>query len=320
MLSRRHLRVKVLQALYAYFQSGDSDILHGERQLLLSINKLYELFIWQFSFLIELTRFAEQRMEENRLKHFPTEDDLNPSLNFINNKILKSIDNNRDFRKKEALYKINWAEDQDLVRKFYNMMRETTEYEQYINIQEPTIQSDKKFISFVIEMLFTRFELLQSYYEEKSIFFVDDYHLVTELMLKFLKFLDKDFDDFSVLPAIFRTENDEINEDLQFVKDLFRKTVNHSEEYADLIADYTSNWEQDRIAVMDMLILKIALTELVDFKSIPIKVSMNEYIEISKYFSTDRSSIFINGILDKMIQDFKEEGKIVKTGRGLLNE
>jgi N utilization substance protein B len=320
MLSRRHLRVKVLQALYAYFQSGNSDILLGEKQLLLSINKLHELFFWQFSFLIELTRFAEQRIEENRHKHFPTPEDLNPSLNFVQNKLLSAINDNRDFRRKEDLYKINWSQEQEMVRKFYQLLRESPDYDQYMKIENPTFTVDKKFVYSIIEKLFTDFELLESFYEEKSIYFVDDFHLVSELMLKFLKFFDKDFNEFSTFPGIYRTDNDEVNEDLVFVKDLFRKTIGHSEEYGELIAGYTSNWEQERIAVMDMLILKIALTELVEFRSIPVKVSMNEYIEISKYFSTSRSSIFINGILDKMIQDFRKEGRIVKTGRGLLDE
>lgn len=320
MLSRRQLRVKVLQSLYAYFQSGNQDILQGERQLLLSINKLHELFIYQLSFLIESTRFAEQRIEENRKKHFPTEDDLNPSLNFVHNKVLTLIDNNRDFRKKEDLYKINWSQEQELVRRFYQIMRETTEYEQYIKIDNPTFNQDKKFIGFLIEKLFTKFELLQFFYEEKSIYFVDDFHLVSELILRFIKFLDEKSGKINQLPSIYRTEEDEVNEDLVFVKDLFRKTITHSEEYGKLIAGYTSNWEQDRIAVMDMLILKMALTELVEFPAIPVKVSMNEYIEISKYFSTSRSSIFVNGILDRMIHDFKEDGRILKRGRGLLDE
>lgn len=320
MLSRRHLRVKVLQSLYAFFQSGNSDMLLGEKQLLLSINKLHELFFWQFSFLIEVTRFAEQRLEENRHKHFPTSDDLNPSMNFVQNKLLSAINDNRDFKRKEDLYKMNWSQEQEMVRKFYQKLREMPDYDQYMKLENPTFAVDKKFIITIIEKIFTDFELLESFYEEKSIYFVDDFHLVSELMLKFLKFLDKDFNEFSKFPGIYRTDNDDINEDLVFVKDLFRKTISHSEEYGELIADYTSNWEQERIAVMDMLILKIALTELVEFNSIPVKVTMNEFIEISKYFSTSRSSIFVNGILDKMIQDFKKEGRIVKTGRGLLDE
>ena len=319
MLSRRHLRVKVLQALYAYFQSGNARIDQGEKQLLLSINKLYELFIYQLSFLVETTRFADFRLEENKGKHLPTAEDLNPNMRFAQNKILSKISTNRDFLKKEHLYKINWSEEKELVRRFYVSMRESDAYEQYMSKPVNTIEDDKKFVLYIIEHLFTEFELLQSFYEEKSIFFVDDYHLVSYLAMKFIKFMDKDFDDLTPLPDLLKTEKDDDNEDLDFVKELFRETIQHSDEWGKLIASSTSNWELERIAVMDVLILKMALTELTVFKSIPIKVSMNEYIDISKYFSTARSKVFVNGILDKLIIDMKASGQIVKTGRGLLD-
>ncbi|KAF0129066.1 MAG: N utilization substance protein B [Bacteroidetes bacterium] len=319
MLSRRHLRVKVLQALYAYFQSGNARIDQGEKQLLLSINKLYELYIYQLSFLVETTRFADFRLEENKGKHLPTAEDLNPNMRFAQNKILSKISTNRDFLKKEHLYKINWSEEKELVRRFYVSMRESDAYEQYMSKPVNSIEDDKKFVLYIIEHLFTEFELLQSFYEEKSIFFVDDYHLVSYLAMKFIKFMDKDFDDLTPLPDLLKTEKDDDNEDLDFVKELFRETIQHSDEWGKLIASSTSNWELERIAVMDVLILKMALTELTVFKSIPIKVSMNEYIDISKYFSTARSKVFVNGILDKLIVDMKASGQIVKTGRGLLD-
>lgn len=320
MLSRRHLRVKVLQALYAYFQSGGDGLDRGEKQLLLSINKLYELFIYQLSFLVETVRFAEQRIEENKKKHFPTADDLNPNLRFVNNRILRLIAENADFQKKERLYKINWGQDQDLVRRYYYILRESEAYAKYMESDADSFNADRKFIMLAAEKYFTEFELLQSFYEEKSIFFVDDYHLVTYLLVKFLKHLDSDFGPSSSLPDIFRTAHDEINEDLLFVKKLFRETILNSVEYEQIIADSTSNWEKERIATMDMLIIKMALAELIYFPFIPVKVSLNEYIDISKYFSTARSKVFVNGILDKLIHEFKASGKIVKQGRGLLDE
>jgi N utilization substance protein B len=320
MLSRRHLRVKVLQALYAYFQSGNAKIDQGENQLILSINKLYELFIYQLSFLIETAHFAERRLEDNKGKHLPTAEDLNPNLRFSENIFLKTINNNRDFQKKENLYKINWSQEQEMVRRFYNIIRETEEYERYMNNPVSGFETDKKFIMFIVDQLFVDFELLQSFYEEKSIFFVDDFHLVSYLLLNFIKFTDKKFNENDNLPTIFKTENDETNEDSIFVKHLFRKTILQSEEWGKIIAASTSNWELERIAIMDMIILKMALTELTEFKSIPIKVTLNEYIDISKYFSTARSKIFVNGILDKLIADFNESCRIVKTGRGLMEQ
>lgn len=320
MLSRRHLRIKVLQALYAYFQSGNTSIEQGEKQLILSINKLFELFIYQLSFLIETARFAERRLEEGKKKHLPTADDLNPNMRFAQNSILGLINDNKDFRRFENLYKINWSQEQEMVRKFYLEIKDSPDFEKYMSGESSSFAAEKKFLINIAEKYFSTFELLQSFYEEKSIYFVDDYHLVTYMIVKFFKFMEKDFDINTKLPTIFRTEHDEEDEDQDFVKRLFRETILHSEAYGKLVADSTSNWEQERIAIMDMIILKMALTELTCFPSIPVKVTMNEYIDISKYFSTARSKVFVNGILDKLIQQFRAEGLVVKTGRGLLDE
>ncbi|MBZ0243041.1 MAG: transcription antitermination protein NusB, partial [Bacteroidales bacterium] len=286
--------------------------------MILSINKLYELFIWQLSFLIELSRFAENRMEENKKKHFPTAEDLEPNHRFINNKALKILNDNKDFKRYENLYKINWSEGQEVVRKFYNQMREAPEYQKYMLSESNDFEEDKKFLILLAERYFADQELLESFYEEKSIYFVDDYHLISYLLIKFFKGMDESFNEWTAMPDILKTAKEEDNEDLDFVKKLFRNTLIKGEEYATMISATTANWEQDRIAVMDMLILKMALAEIFTFRSIPIKVSMNEYIDISKFYSTPRSKIFVNGVLDRLIQTLKAEGKIVKTGRGLL--
>ncbi|MCE1200568.1 MAG: transcription antitermination factor NusB [Bacteroidia bacterium] len=319
MLSRRHLRVKVLQALYAWFQSGSTSLDQGDKQLILSINKLYELFIYQLSFIVELTRFAERRIEDNRKKLLPTDEDLNPNMRFVNNRLIAAIDNNRDFRRKEALYHINWAEEQEMVRRFYYMLRETTAFQLYMSQPRESFNEDRKLVLFIIENLFAEFELLQSFYEEKSIYFVDDYHLVSYLLLLFVRHIKEDeFKADTPLPGLLKTEHEEENEDLEFAKQLFRKTIFRSGDWDKEIAKVVDNWELERIAVMDVLIIKMALTELTEFESIPVKVTLNEYIDISKYFSTAKSKVFVNGILDRLVSDFRQQGRIRKTGRGLL--
>lgn len=319
MLSRRHLRVKVLQALYAWFQSGSTSLDQGDKQLILSINKLYELFIYQLSFITELARYADRRLEENKKKLLPSEEDLNPNMRFVHNRVIAAIDNNRDFRRKEARYHINWADEQEMVRRFYNLLRETTEYQLYMSQPRASFADDRKIIQFIIENLFAEFELLQSYYEEKSIYFVDDYHLVSYLLLMFVRHLkENEFTDQTPLPELLKTEHDEQNEDLEFAKQLFRKTIFRSQDWDKEIAKAVDNWELERIAVMDVLIIKMALTELTEFESIPVKVTLNEYIDISKYFSTAKSKVFVNGILDRLVTDFRQKGLIRKTGRGLL--
>lgn len=308
----------MLQAVYAYSQSGNTNLDQGEKQLLLSINKLYELFIWQLSFLIELTRFAENRIEENKHKHFPTPEDLNPNMRFVNNRLLALINENKDFQRYENLYKTNWGDEKELIRKNYNLMRETSDYQKYMSSRDDSFDNDRRFLMQLIEKNFAEFELLQFFYEEKSIFFVDDYHLVSYLLIKFFKEMKENFDASTLLPRLLKTENDEINIDLLFVKTLFRQVILNDAEFTKLISDATPNWDEDRIAIMDLIIIKIALAELIYFPTIPIKVTLNEYIDLSKFFSTPKSKLFVNGVLDKLIHQLKESGQIKKTGRGLV--
>lgn len=319
MINRRFLRVKVLQAVYAYLGSGEDVVENGVKHLLESIDKMKDLFVWQLSFLVETKRFAENRIEENKRKNFPTQEDLHPNMRYVENKVLNALENNRDLRKEEERLKINWADHQDIVRNYYNMMRDTQEYKDYMSDSVDNFEHDKKFIVKMINEYFADLDLLQDFYEEKSIFFVDDYHLVSSMLVKFFADMKASFNEFSLLPTIYKTENDAVNEDKEFVKNLFRQVLKHDDEYGKLVGANTSNWEKERVCVMDMIILKLALTEFLCFPYIPVKVTMNEYIEISKYFSTPKSKIFVNGILDRILKKLTEENAIVKKGIGLLD-
>lgn len=320
MLNRRFLRIKVLQALYAYIESGETNINNGIKNLLESIDKLYELFIWQLSFLVETKRYAENKITENKHKYIPTYEDLHPNLKYVNNRLLNLIEDNIDFKKQEAALKINWADDhQDVVKKYYAMMKDTQEYKKYMAAKTDSFAEDRKFIVTMITNYFADLDVLQDFYEDKSIYFCDDYHLVSSMLIEFISKM-KNFDVNSKLPSIYKEDTAEKNADEKFIQDLFRDTMSHYEEFGQLIADNTNNWEKERICLMDMIILKMALTEFVCFPFIPVKVSMNEYIEISKYFSTPKSKIFVNGILDKLAKKLTEAGKIKKNGIGLLDK
>ncbi len=319
MINRRFLRVKVLQAVYAYLGSGEDVVENGVKHLFESIDKMKDLFVWQLSFLVETKRFAENRIEENKRKNFPTQEDLYPNMRYVDNKVLNALENNRDLRKEEERLKINWADHQDIVRNYYNMMRDTQEYKDYMSDSVDNFDHDKKFIVKMINEYFADLDLLQDFYEEKSIFFVDDYHLVSSMLVKFFADMKASFNEFSLLPTIYKTEKDAVNEDKEFVKNLFRQVLKHDDEYGKLVGANTSNWEKERVCVMDMIILKLALTEFLCFPYIPVKVTMNEYIEISKYFSTPKSKIFVNGILDRILKKLTEENAIVKKGIGLLD-
>jgi len=319
MLTRRHLRIKVLTSLYAFFQSLNEDIALGEKELFRSIHKLYEIYIYQLSLLVEIVDFAKKRLDDNKHKFFPTEDDLNPSTRFIENRFIRQLSLNRDFNRYVNVYKINWSEQTEMIRKLYTTVRDSQDYKYYMESGNDNYNNDKEILISIIKKQIIDSEILHFFFEEKSIYWSDDFYTSSLLVIKTLKSFKESWDENHSLPKIFqKNEDQEPDEDEQFVKNLFRKTIIRSDEFAGLIQDKAKNWEMDRIAVMDILLLKMALTELTEFQSIPIKVTMNEYIDLAKMYSTPKSKIFVNGILDKLIVDLKNQNIIVKSGRGLL--
>jgi N utilization substance protein B len=319
MLSRRHLRIKALQALYAFTQSHNDNLVLGEKDLLKSINKLYEIFIYQLSLLLEVVEYAEKRLEENKQKFFPTSEDLAPNRRFIDNLFLKQMNENKDLARYVNTYKISWADQGEMIRKLYISMRELPEYQEYMKKPNSTYFDDKEIAQQIVKKVFTRSELLQFFYEEKNIHWSDDFYAANLLVAKTIKSWDVSWDETQRLPLLFKEQvGGGDNEDREFLVQLFRKTIVKDEEYTALIENKVKNWEMDRIAVMDILLIKMAIVELLEFPSIPIKVTLNEYIELAKMFSTPKSKIFINGILDKMIVELKANKKIKKMGRGLI--
>ncbi len=318
MLYRRHLRIKALQALYSFYTGGTDDLVKGEKELLNSISKVYELFIWQLSFMVEVKRFAAMRLEENKKKYFPTEEDLNPNLKFINNRVLNYIEDNEDFKRKENLFRVNWADEQNMILKFNKEMRESEYFKKYMNNGKNSLEDDKIFMIKFIDLQLSRFDLLQSFYEEKSVYFTDGYNLVTILLLKFVDTLSVKNNAHTPLPEIYKASPAQSNDDREFLRKLYRKVILEDDELNDILKTRTKNWDYNRIPLMDLLLLKMAIIELTEMPTVPVKVTLNEYIELTKYFSTLKSKTFVNGVLDKLIRDFKEVGKIKKLGRGLV--
>ena len=320
MLSRRHLRVKVLQALYAFFQSDGDDIAVGEKQLIKSTDKLYELYIYQLSFLIKLVDYSLNRIEEAKKKFYPTEEDLHPNTRLVDNRFVKQIEDNKDFRRWRDKLKINWRDEENLFHKFLHELKNDPDYIRFINQPGRSYSDDKELISLIVTNYLPEFELLRNYYEDLSIFWSDeDYDISLMMLIKTVKFYKESWGPEHHLPPLFKDEAEEDNdEDRQFMLKLFRYCILRSEENGKLIEEQAENWELERIAIMDIIIMKMALTELTVFPSIPVKVTINEYIEISKSYSSIKSKLFINGILDKLVLKLKEDGRIRKTGRGLM--
>jgi len=319
MLSRRHIRIKVLQALYAYTQLDSENLVYGEKQLLKHFDKVYDLFIYQLSLLVEIREFAEERMIEAKKKYYPSKEELNPNEKFIRNSFLVQLAQNKDLEKKAEAIHVNWKTETELIRKLYNQIRESESYKSYLADSDSSYKADKLLIEKLIDEVIIPNETLHFYFEEINLNWTDDYFLVAQLVLITISAYKPSWDAGKDLPTLFKDELDEDGgQDLAFAKQLFKKTIINSTSYLELIKPRIMNWEIDRVALIDLIILKMSLVELLEMPSIPIKVTMNEYIEISKYFSTPKSKIFINGILDNLIVELKASGKLIKSGRGLV--
>jgi N utilization substance protein B len=313
MLSRRHLRIKVLQALYGSLKDESESIGAGERALFKSVDSIYELFIYQLSFLVELRIFGEKLIQERKQKRLPTKEDLNPNTTFIENPVLIALENNSNFKKKVSEFKINWTEDIDTIRKMYHQIHEAPFFVEYMNGKNEFVDH-KNILVKIFKGFIADSETMQFIFEEKSIHWVDDHYFVCGYVVKYLKGLNSNFSDKSPLPELYK----DLEDDIEFVKNLYRFTLVEEQSLEKIIMKKAKNWESDRIATVDMLLMKMAVCELMKMTSIPVKVTLNEYIDISKSYSTPKSKIFINGVLDKIVPELKKDNLLNKKGRGLI--
>ncbi|MDF1576187.1 MAG: transcription antitermination factor NusB [Bacteroidales bacterium] len=315
MISRRQLRIKALQSLYAYYTTGREDMNRSEKELHLNIGKAFELYHYLLLLMIDVTLYAESRIEIARKKRIPTHEDLHPNTRFINNRLLNQLRNNEQLLRFVGQHKLNWVNHPELIREVYTRLVESEEYRAYMNAEENAYAEDKRLITYIYTHIIFSSERLDSIMEEQSIYWNDDLEFITSMIVKtFKKFKEEDGPE-KLLMDLYKNQ-----EDKDYVVKLFRQTILHRDEYVEYIKENTRNWDLERIAFMDILIMQIAIAELIAFPSIPTKVTLNEYLEISKFYSTSKSNIFINGVLDKVVMQLKEEKKIKKTGRGLIGE
>ena len=287
--------------------------------MLNSTGKIYELITYQLSFLQAIRKFAEIRIEEGKKKFYPTEEDLNPNTKFVNNRFLKQLSENRDYLRKMNAYKVNWHDEEVIVRKLYLEVRSSELYSNYMKSDTDNYYGDKSFCLKIFRDIIAWSPSLVTFYEEKNIYWADDIETANALVLKIIKGMKASDDEFQPQPSLYNVDGKtDPDEDKKFLTQLYLKTILKSNEYETLIAEKTKNWEINRIAILDIIFIKMALTEFLEFSSIPVKVTLNEYIELSKFYSTPKSRVFINGILDKMIIDLKKQKKLVKIGRGLI--
>ena len=315
MLNRRHLRIKVLQILYAFFQSKEIDVVKAQNELLLSVERMYDLYLYLLLTIPELKRAAETNNENRKNKLRPNESDLMPNLKWVENSLVLKIEESKELNKVSSARKVNWlgAENQEIFRKMFLQVKDSETYFEFMENGLKDFEEDKKFALALFKNEIINSEFLHNYIEDKSIYWLDDIDLCCSMALKTLKTAAPD-KEISIL-SLYKEDDDE----KEFILNLCRDTIEMDVENEKLIEILAVNWEVDRIAKMDVLLLKMALVELQTCSNIPTKVTMNEYIEISKFYSTPKSNLFINGILDKAISQLTKEKKIKKIGRGLVS-
>jgi len=306
MISRRLLRLKAMQMIYSFYQKLHGDINQAEKELFESIHKTYELYHYLILLLIDIKDYAYRKLEINKNKFIKSDNIKDYSENFVNNQLIKLLEENYLLQTFLNNYKFNWNIYPDLIPSLYN---------EYMSIKKTEFKDDKKIVLQILTDIFPYSVDLNQTLEEASIFWNDDLEFVISNIITTLKKFKPEFGSQNKLMPMYRC-----NDDIEFIKNLFRKTLLRHDEHIQIVDKYLKNWDVERVAQLDIIIIEMAITELYYMEEVPTKVTLNEYIEISKYYSTEKSSLFINGILDKIVQDGKKEGKIVKKGKGLIGE
>ncbi len=313
MLNRRHIRVKVMQSLFSY-KGGEGDDLNPSIKFLnYSISSMYDLYLLMIAILPEIHVKAESYLDKSKQKHLATKADKDPNKKFIQNQILVSLRENIAFKEELKKRKLtNWTVDDEYIDILFKDTLKSQNYLDYMNSRSSSFQEDLDFIVSLFKEVIAPNEKLYEYIEDKNLTWLDDLPLVNTTILKLLRKTKPNSASAHFLPPLYKDE-----EDMTFAVELFTNTVLNSTLFSEEIAAKTKNWDSERIAALDSVLLKMAICEFQKFPSIPVKVTINEYLEIAKEYSTPKSSIFINGILDKIVGEYKTDGKLNKTGRGL---
>lgn len=301
-----------MQSVYAMQQSLNQDLIREEKFLKHSVLKMFDLYVLNLQLLVEVQKLAAKRMALSKKKILATKEDLKPNTKFIDNKLINLIAESISIESYIEINNLNnWELDSEYVKIILDELQKSDLYKKYLDTVEDSYKVDQAFVVDFFKEIIAPNEKLADYYEDKMISWVDDIPFVNTWIVRSLS-KQKASNNF-IIGVLYKDADDEA-----FVSKLFRKTVLKQQNYEQDIADKTPNWEADRIADIDMILIKMAITEFIEFPSIPTRVTINEYIEIAKDYSTVKSSYFINGVLDKISKELTKDKRIVKIGRGLL--
>lgn len=313
MLTRRHIRVKVMQSIYAFIQSQNSDLKKEEKFLNASMENMYGLYLYLLGLLTEIQKHSEEQLQLSQKKYLATNEDRNPNRKFVENSLLKKLVADEALTEKLGNRSLSWELEDEYIKILWKAIRESELYSNYMTSGKSDFEEDKRFIHDIYQEIIAPNDKLFEHLEDKKLTWIDDLPLVNTLILKMIKKMKPNAAEDYFHPSLYKDEDD-----MEFARDLFRKTILNDETIQQEIEGKTPNWDTERIAEMDSILLKMAICEFLKFPSIPVKVTINEYLEIAKEYSTPKSSIFINGILDKLVKEYQANNSLNKVGRGLM--
>ncbi len=307
MINRVLIRLKIVQIVYAYYQNGNKNLDTAEKELFFSLSKAYDLYNYLLLLMIELTNFAQKRMDVGKNKLVPTKEELTPCMKFVENKFIAQLEVNKQLTEFVSNQKKTWANDPDFIKELFEQICNSEIYKVYMDSPESSYAEDRELWRKIYKTLIMNNESLDQVLEDQSLYWNDDKEIVDTFVMKTIKkFDEKQGANQKLLPE-FKDE-----EDQEFARRLFRRSILNEDYYRHLISDNTKNWDFDRVAIMDVIIMQIALAEILSFPNIPVNVSLNEYVEIAKLYSTSKSGGFINGTLDGIVNQLKKDGKLIK--------
>ena len=307
MINRVLIRLKVIQVIYAYYQNGGKNLEAAEKELFYSMSKAYDLYKYLLLLMIEVTQFADRRIDNRRNKLRPTEEDLNPNTRFIDNAFMAQLMQNAQLEEFRANQKRTWDDEGDFVKHLFERIEETKAYQEYMAKETLTYEDDRELWRKLYRSTIAQNDEIDEILEEQSLYWNDDKAIVDTFILKTIKRFEPENGAEQELMPEYKDD-----EDKEFARKLLRTAITGAEAYRKLMENNAKNWDMERFAFMDILIMQVALAEIMAFPSIPTSVSLNEYVEIAKMYSTPKSGSFINGMLDSIVNQLKSENKLNK--------
>ena len=307
MINRVLIRLKIIQLVYAYYQNGSKNLDSAEKELFFSLSKAYDLYNYLLMLMVALTNYAQKRVDAGKAKLAPTSEDLSPNMKFIENKFVAQLEVNKQLLEFISNQKKTWDNDQEFVKELYDKITASDLYKEYMASSDSSYEADRELWRKLYKSFVFNNDSLDQVLEDQSLYWNDDKEIVDTFVLKTIKRFEESKGASQPLLPEFKDD-----EDQEFARRLFRRTILNGDYYRHLISDNTRNWDLDRVAFMDVVIMQCALAEILSFPNIPISVSLNEYVEIAKLYSTAKSGSFINGTLDGIVNQLKKEGKLTK--------